>query len=367
MKPMKRMKPMKHGVSIVTILLLLAGLVGPSFGYRDYFTPEQRQKLANIDTVRVDALALTDKGKVDASAIEDLVVRRMKELGYTVVTDPSVPHDVVLKVKCEQYKTWEGTTRHGGDADLPDSPSRLWKGPACQLTYVLGGMKIDWQKEVRADFDDPVAAAAAANWDDPGVFALNHLRSKLGNYDFPILIAAEWGHAERLLALLDQRGDDMRKLQVISLLGEMQADEALPMLRRALRNKDLAKRAAVAIGNIGSEGIPLLVDLLKNAGDPEIQAAAAKGLGRVGGLAGDPRIVDPLLEMLDPPGGVDMRVQTEVVWALGKMPDKRAIKPLNQLFAKVLKIRDPGNKQLEDLKEALNWSIKQVDVSGHIS
>lgn len=358
---------MKQGVPIVTILMLLAGLAGPTFGYRDYFTPEQKQKLAGIQAVRVDVIALTDKGKIDASAIQDLVVSRMEDLGYTMVIDPSQPHDVVFRVKCEQYKTWEGTTRHGGDADLPDSPSRLWKGPACQLTYVLGGMKIDWQKEVRADFEDPAAAAAAANWDDPGLFAINHLRGKLSQYDFPILIAAEWGHADRLLALLDRRGDDMRKLQVISLLGEMQADEALPKLKQALQDKDLAKQAAVAIGNLGSDSIPLLVDLLKNSEDPEVQAAAAKGLGRVGGLAGDPSIVDPLLEMLDPPGGVDIRVQTEVVWALGKMPDKRAIEPLNQLFAKVLKIRDPGNKELQDLKEALNWSIKQVDVSGHIS
>lgn len=357
---------MRHGLSIITILLLL-GLAVPSFAYRDYFTLEQKQQIANIQTVRVDAIALTDKGKIDASAIEDLVVSRMESLGYTVVTDPSQPHDVVFKVKCEQYKTWEGTATQGGDADLPDSPSRLWKGPACQLTYVLGGMKIDWQKEVRADFDDPAAAAAAANWDDPGRFAINHLRGKLGSYDFPILIAAEWGHADRLLSLLEGRGDDIRRLQVIALLGEMQADEALPKLKEILRDKDLGKEAAVAIGSIGSEGIPLLVDLMKNSDDPEIQAAAAKGLGRVGGLAGDPRIVDPLLEMLDPPGGVDIRVQTEVVWALGKMPDKRAIEPLNELFAKVLKIRDPGNQQLQDLKEALNWSIKQVDVSGHIS
>ncbi len=358
---------MKHGVSIITVVLLLLGLAGPSFGYRDYFTIEQKQKLANIQTVRVDVIALTDKGKVDASAIQDLVVSRMEDLGYTVVTAPADPHDVVFRVKCEQYKTWEGTAKQGGDADLPDSPSRLWKGPACQLTYVLGGMKIDWQKEVRVDFADPAAAAVAANRDDPGLFAINHLRGKLSAYDFPILIAAEWGHADRLLAVLERRGDDRRKLQVISLLGEMQADEALPKLKQALRDKDLAKQAALAIGNIGSDGIPLLVDLLKHADDPEVQAAAAKGLGRVGGLAGDPSIVDPLLEMLDPPGGVDIRVQTEVVWALGKMPDKRAIKPLNQLFAKVLKIRDPENKELEHLKEALNWSIKQVDVSGHIS
>ena len=149
------------GSRIITMVLLLVGFVGPSFGYRDYFTPEQKQKLADIQTVLVDVIALTDKGKIDASAIQDLVVSRMEDLGYSVVTNSSDPHDVVFRVKCEQYKTWEGTTPKGGDADLPDSPARLWKGPACQITYVLGSQKVKWQKEVRTEFEDAVLAARA--------------------------------------------------------------------------------------------------------------------------------------------------------------------------------------------------------------
>ena len=353
-------------LGMVTCLALF--LSTPSQAYRDFFTPEQREKLGKIQTVLVRVIALTENGSVDSTLIRDLVVTRMERLGYTIVTDPSESHDVVFRVKCEERKTWEGTTRQGGDADLPDAPSRLWKGPACQLNYVLSGMKIKWQKEVRTDFEDPVAAALAAGAEKSGTFALSELQRILGQYDFPIFVTAEWGQGERLVRLLDDRGlKQMKKLQIISVLGEMQSDQALPRLQQALKNKDLAKEAAVAIGNIGSEGIPLLIDLLKNAKDPELQAAAAKGLGRVGGLAGDPRIVPPLLEMLDPPGGIDMKVQTEVVWALGKMPDKAAIEPLNALFAKVLKLRDPENRQLQELKEALNWSIKQVDVSGHIS
>ena len=229
-------------------------------------------------------------------------------------------------------------------------------------------MKIDWQKEVRAEFEDPVAAAKAANWDDSGAFAMNELRIRLTEYDFPVYVTAEWGQGDRLLKLLDRRDvDDLRKVRVISLLGEMQSDEALPRLQEALKDEKFSRQAAAAIGNLGSEGIPLLIDLLKNSKDPELQAAAAKGLGRVGGIAGDPRVVDPLLEMLDPPEGIDRRVQIEVVWALGKMPDKRSIDPLNNLFAKVLKEYNPEDKQLQELKEALNWSIKQCDVSGHIS
>ena len=359
---------MRRGIRIAMVCLLLVAMGGTSWAYREYFTPEQRAKLANVQTVRVEVVALTDRGKVDPGPIRELVVSRMEELGYTVVTDRSEPHDVVFKVKCEQRKTWEGTARHGGDADLPDAPSRLWKGPACQLTYLLDGKKIDWRKEVRTEFEDSVATATAAEVDDPGAYAMNELRYRLGHYDFPVLVTAEWGQGERLLQLLDRQGvKELRKLKVIALLGEMQAEEALPRLKKALKNKNLAKQAAVAIGSIGRDGIPLLAEILKHAKDPELQAAAAKGLGRVGGLAGDPRVVPPLLDMLDPPGGIAMEVQIEVVWALGKMPDRASLEPLHALFAKVLKIRDPENRQLQELKEALSWSIKQVDMDGHIS
>lgn len=341
--------------------VLTLGLVsGTSWAYRDYFTPEQKEQLAKIQSVLVETVALTDHGPVDAGPIREVAVRRLQELGYTVVTDPAQPHDVVFRVKCEQRKTWEGTTTMGSDADLPDSPSRIWKGPACQLTYVLGGTKIKWQKEVRTEFEDAVQAAQAANAGDPGLHAMTTLKTLLDQYDFPVRLAAEWGHSDRLLKLVDDPGtSELRKLKAISLLGEMLADDALPKLKEALKNKNLAKQAAVALGNIGKESIPILIDMLKNSQDPELQAAAAKGLGQVGGLHGDARIIPPLLEMLDAPG-IDIRVQTEIAWALGKLPDKRSVEPLFALDRKLQKIRqDPPDPLIKKLKEAVFWAIKQ--------
>ncbi len=340
------------------LFLLLA--TGASWAYRDYFTPEQKQHLAKIRTVLVEGIALTDKGAVDASPFVDVAKARLTELGYEVVTDPAKPHDVVLKVKCEQRKTWEGTTTMGSDADLPDSPSRVWKGPACQLYYLLGGTRIKWQKEVRTDFEDAVAAAQKANAGEPGAYAMAKLKDILEHYDFSVLLAAEWGHSEVLLKVLDSPDTkQLRKLKVISLLGELLADEALPKLKEALKDKDLAKQAAVAMGNLGKESIPILIDMLKNAKDPELQAAAAKGLGQVGALHGDSRIIPPLLEMLDAPG-IDIRVQTEIAWALGKLPDKRSVEPLFALDRKLQKIRnDPPDPLIKKLKEAVFWAIKQ--------
>lgn len=345
-----------------TVALLLVFASGTSWAYREYFTAEQKELLAKAQTVLMEVLALTDKGSGDAVPLTEIAARRMSELGYTVVTDPAKPHDIVLKVKCEQRKTWEGTSTMGSDADLPDSPSRIWKGPACQLNYLLGGTKIKWQKEVRTDFEDAAEAAQKANAGDPGAYAMAKLKDRLEQYDFPVLLAAEWGQPERLIKVLDAPGTkEIRKLKVIALLGDMLSHEALPQLKEALKDKDLAKQAAVALGNIGQEGIPILIDILKTSTQPELQAAAAKGLGQVGNVHPDERIIPALLEMLDPPGGIDIRVQIEVAWALGRLPDKKAEAPLKALDQKLQKLRDPDDPMLKKLKEAVFWSIKQID------
>lgn len=352
---------MTRGAILFTALTLTMAQAGPGWAYRDYFSVEQKAQLGKIQTVLVEAIALTDKGATDAGPIAEVVSRRLAELGYTIVRDNTKAHDVVFKAKCEQRKTWEGTTPSGGDADLPDAPSRLWKGPACQLNYVLGAMKIRWQKEIRTDFDDAVQAAQAAKVSDAGALAMTKLKERLELYDFPVLVTAEWGQPDRLLKLLDaSETSQLRKLKIISVLGEMEADEALPSLKEALKDKGLAKQAAVALGNMGKEGIPVLVDILKHSKQPELQAAAAKGLGDLGNTHNDPSVVPPLLEMLDAPG-IDITVQTEVAWALGRVPDRRSVEPLFALDRKLQKIRkDPPDPQIKKLKEAVFWSIKQV-------
>jgi hypothetical protein len=344
------------------MLLLLLTILAPSaWAYREYFTAEQKAQLEKIQTVLVETIALTDKGAMDSGPLTETVARRLSELGYTVVRDGAKAHDVVFRVKCEQRKTWEGTTAAGGDADLPDAPSRLWKGPACQLTYVLGGMKIKWQKEVRTEFEDAVAAAAAAQAPEPGAYAMAKLKEELEKYEFPLLLAAEWGQPDRLLKTLDSPDTSQaRKIKIISLLGEMQADEAMPKLKEALKDRDLVKQSLVAMGNLGKENIPLLIDIMNTAPQPEVQAAAAKGLGQIGGLHGDASVVLPLLAKLQDPK-TDWVVLTEVAWALGKIPDKRSIQPLYDLDKKLQAIRDPDNVTLKKLKEAVFWAIKQCD------
>ena len=353
------MKPLI--VFLVPLLIVVTAVAG--WGRREALTPEQKAKLEKIERVLVEVITLSDKGAIDAGPIAELVTTRMQEFGHTIVMDPAQPHDVVFKVKCEQRKTWEGTTNMGSDADLPDSPSRVWKGPACQLTYLLDGKKTGWRKEVRTDFVDARQAAEDAKAGDPTAYAMAKLRERLEDYDFPSLVTAEWGQEERLFKLYDDPATaPARKTKLISLFGYLFSTNSVPRLLVALKGSDLeiAKAAAVALGNIGQkETIPTLIDTMKS-GNPELRAAAAKALGLVGALHGDFSVVDPLLETLKTTD--DVTVKTEVAWALGKLPDRKAYDPLSALQKSLYKVREnDADPKLVKLKEAVNWSIKQID------
>jgi HEAT repeat protein len=229
------------------------------------------------------------------------------------------------------------------------------------MTYLLGNLKINWQKEVRTEFEDAGQVAQSANAGDPGAYAMGKLRDVLETYEFPLLLAAEWGQPERLLKLLDRSDTPQaRKFKIIALLGEMQADEAMPKLKKVLKDRDFAKQAIGAMGNLGKEGIPLLVDIMNTSPQLELQASAAKGLGQLGGMHGDASVVPPLLAKLEDPK-TDWSVLTEVAWSLGKVGDKRAVQPLYALNKKLYAMRDPDNVQLKKLEEAVFWAIKQCD------
>ncbi|MDF0643771.1 MAG: HEAT repeat domain-containing protein [Nitrospira sp.] len=348
---------------LIGLLSVLTLLPGPSWARRESFTEQQKQQVKKIDRVLLEVIALTDKGPADTAPFQDLISKRLREFGYTVVTDPARPHDVLVQVKCEQRKTWEGTTKMGSDADLPDSPSRLWKGPACQLIYFLDGKRMGWHKEVRTEFADSEQAAAAAKAEDAGAYAMSQLRERLDDYDFPALITAEWGQEERLFKLYDDPATPVaRKVRLVGLFGYLFSNEAVPRLLAGLKGPDLdiAKASALALGNIGQkDAVPALVETMQT-GRPELRPSAAKALGILGALHGDFSIVDPLLETLKTTD--DPALKTEIVWALGKLPDRRAHEPLLALQKSLYKVREnDADPKMVKLKEAVNWSIKQID------
>jgi hypothetical protein len=362
--------------SILTSLLLTLFIFSSSdtFARRTHLTSEQKSQLAQAQTVLVTVLALTEKGPANKSKLEEIVTQRLKEVGYTLVADHAQAHDVEFRVKCEERKTWAGTTSEGGDAELADAPSRLWQGPACLFTYLLGGKSLGWYKEIRTSFEDPLAAAKAAGAKDSGIFALEQLSTQVGNYDFPVLIMAEWGQPQRLLKLLDSADTpNLRKLKILSTLSSLGATEALPQLTEIMKQKDLAQEAIEALKGVGEDSIPTLIDLFQNSPQPEIQAAAAKALGDVAGSSGNPSTIPPLLAYLKTAlnnmktsADINFPVLTEVVWSLGKLRDEDSLEPMEELNNRVWLIYDKS-KAMTDLREAANWTYKQLDLDGHVS
>lgn len=368
---------MKNWPFVLTICLTLnisVVLVPQSFARRTHFTPEQKQQLEKAQTVFVHVLALTEKGRSNPKHIQTLVSRRLQEIGFSVIVDRKQAHDVEFKVKCEERKTWTGTTAAGGDAELFDAPSRLWKGPACLLTYLLDGQNLGWYKEVRTSFQDTMQVAKSEGSKDTGTYALDRLAERLSQYDFPVLLAAEWGQPERLIALIDApTTSKIRKLFILSALSAIEAKSALPHLTKLMQDKDFAQEAVEALTGVGENSIPFLTDLFQSSTQSEIQAAAAKALGDVAGSSGNPTAIPPLLEYLknalrhfNTSADIDFPVLTEVVWSLGKLRDENTIEPMDELNQKVWLIND-NSKEMAALREAANWTYKQLDLDGHVS
>jgi hypothetical protein len=352
---------------LIVLVLVLLPPTSDSFARRVYVTPQEKSNLQNAGTVLVNVLALTEKGPVDPGMLTAVVKRRLEEVGYQTVTDRAQPHDVELLVKCEERKKWTGTTSAGGDAEHPDAPARLWQGAACLITYLVNGRDLGWAKEVRPYEESAGDTEPGIKLDNDGQSPFLQLKARLEEYDFPVLLMADWGQITRLLTLLESPDTSkIRKLQILSALSEIHAPEAFPHLKDLLKNPDLVQETIVALGGLGRESIPLLIDLFESSQLTSIQAAAAKGLGDVGALSGDYRIIPPLhqylhqtLEKFKTVQDLNFLVVTEVVWALGKLPDKRTVQPMEELQARIWLLYDTS-PEMASLREAVNWSYKQV-------
>jgi len=359
-------------IGIVFFSLCLSG--SWSEARRIHLTPEQQTQLAQANTILLNVLALTEKGPVDNSPLLKTITTRLEDLNYTVITDSAQPHDIEFKVKCEERKTWTGTSATGGDVELADAPDRLWKGPACLLTYRLHHRDLDWKKEIHTSFSDAVQAAQEAKVANSGTYAMSQLNQRLAEYDFPILLSAEWGQIDRLLMLLDRpTTPKLRKVTILSVLSDLHAEEALPKLQQLLESTDLQQETINALAGTGSHSIPLLIDFFETSTQSPIRAEAAKALGKLAAKTGDPSTIPPLvryvsslLPQLKTSENIDFLVLTEVVWAIGKLRWEPSLKPIGQLQEKIWLIFDTS-KKMADLREATSWTYKQIDLDGHIS
>ncbi len=365
---------MRHVSGILICVFLLAG-VTESMARRTHMTTEQKTQLANIKTIYINVLALTENGRVPSADLLGTVQARLEAIGYKTVANRKEAHDVEFRVKCEERKRWSGTTRSGGDAELADAPARLWTGPACLFNYRLDGQDLGWYKETRTDFVDAYAAARQANAKSSGQYALEQLNLKLQEFDFPVMVATEWRHTDRLAELLKNPDTDKRrKLRILSTLSRVQSKHAFPHLVKLARDEhaEYAEEAIIALAGLGSSATPILTDIFITAKKSKTQAAAAKGLGLIGAHTGDPNITPPLLhylnknlEDMDESSDIDFPVLTEVVWSIAKLRNEKSIEPIEQLNIRIWLIRDTSDA-MRKLREAANVATKMVDLDYQI-
>lgn len=349
-------------LSLAFVSAILAGTPNDTHARKELLTAEEKERLHQVRQIHIEALALTGHGALEAGGVTAAVAARLERLGYRIVADGTQPHDVTLKVKCEELKTWEGTGRSGGDADMIDAASRLWRGPACQLSYRFGARWADWRHEVRTPFSNPQEAARQAGQTDTGAYALAVLTEQLQSDPFPFLLAADWGQSAPLIAALDESGTTApHKQVVIGLLGQMIAADAIPKLTASLKDPDpaVAYAAAMALGAIGHEdSIPPLLMLFKS-GSPEQRRAAVTGLGRLAPLHLQSTIIPTLIAALpDEP----VPTQTLIVRALGKTTDRQVLAPLKALHRSVLKrARSDSSPELKELLATLGIALDGFD------
>ncbi len=371
--PYKKTCAKKGWILVLSFFFLWAG-ISTVDARRIHLSPEQKSELAKANSILVRVIALTEKGPTDSAPFLKTITTRLEELNYKVITDPAQPHDIEFKVKCEERKTLTGTTATGGDVELADAPDRLWKGPACLLTYLLNNRNLDWEKEIRTSFPDAAQAAQQAKVDNAGEYAMTKLNQRLAEYEFPILLSAEWGQVDRLLQLLEQpKTPKLRKVKILSALSELHAEEALPKLTQLLESTDLQQETINAMSGAGADSIPLLIDLFQTNTQSHIRAEAAKTLGNLAAKTGDPRTIPPLvhyvstiLPKLKTSEDIDFPLLTEVVWAIGKLRWDGSFKPMGQLQEKIWLIFD-NSKEMAELREAASWTYKQLDLDGHVS
>jgi len=315
--------------------------------------------LVTAQILLVESIALTERGLQDSSTIMKTVTDQLSKAGFTVVSSPDQPHDAVVRVKCEERQTWTGPSKLRNTSPVPTS--RLWKGPACHISYRYEDQSPNWSWDVRTPFEHSEEVAKDAGTADSGTFALQALQTQLAQDDFPLYLAAEWGQSDRLIRLWQQETELDRRLLILQLLGPLPSPTVLATLQRAVEDPALAVTAITALGEQGEFGIPTLASILERHSPTPQQLAAIQALGKIATHSQAPALFDKFVRLLK---SEDPRVQTMAARSLGQLGDRRAITPLKTLSLHAW--TDPSaHPDMQALREAVSWSLWQLTPSAH--
>ena len=297
------------------------------------------------------------------SVIIDAVQARLETLGYRVGLAPThSPEGLWLQIDCRALP--QKIASHSSKAGPRSSAKMRRLSPPCQLAYTYQQKVIPWKNVERLIYSESVASMTKLALSSQPLKPQECLRQFFDLYDFPVLLAAEWGHVDRLLYVLNRSDTPLsRQRLILTLLGETQVERGYPVLVAKLQDLRIAKETAEALGFFGLRAQSHLLALVPDSANPQLQVAAAKGLGRIAAATGNSQYT-PLYMKMVADVTVDMRVRTQLVWALGKAPDMRSYSTLLQLEQHMWNdhSQDPD---LQEFREAVDWTIRQVKQGGH--
>ena len=359
-----RMLPLVIEARALTTLVFtwgwLLSLLNPVWAETNRATNTPDVALDQVQHVFVETLALTERGIQDSTAIRQIVSERLAEAGFTPVSDTNLPHDIIVRVKCEEQKTWTGPSQHRRGSHPSAAASRLWKGPACHISYRDQQTSSLWSWEVQTSFEDARQAAKEAGAKNAGLFALQALQAQLAQDEFPLYLAAEWGQTDRLIRLFEHTpAQHDRRPLILQLLGTLHSPAAFSTIQHATTNPELAVAAIGALGDQGEVAIPLLTKILDTSESPEYHFPALKSLGEIATHSATPELYNVFVQQLQ---SKDPRMQTIAVRGLGSLGDLRAI-PLIEALNLQAWSNPSTHPDMKALRETLNWCLYQLDAS----
>lgn len=316
--------------------------------------------LEKVQRVLIETLALTERGIQESSAIQQVVSDRLAKAGFTPLTQATSPHDIIVRVKCEERKTRTGPSKHRKGGHPLSTASRHWKGPTCNISYRYQGKPALWSWEIRTSFEEPRKAAKEAGAANSGQYALQELQAQLAQDEFPLYLTAEWGQTDRLIHLLQLATDQIaRRRLILQLLGPLTSSAALSTLEEATKNPELAATAIAALGNQGEVAIPSLANILDASESSEHRLAALKALGEIATHSTPPTLFEVFIKQLE---SQDPRMQTIAVRGLGSLGDLHALPQIETLNIQAWS-NPSTHADMQALREALNESLYSLDAS----
>lgn len=300
---------------------------------------------------------------IDSGIIVETLQSRLETLGYRVdIVSRPFPNGLSLQVDCQAIQEKNGSRSRDHATQSSVKTSSL--GPPCQVAYFYQQEVVPWKNVDRLIYSESVSTMKEIAKISQPLHLQECVEKFFHLYDVPVLLAAELGHVDRLLDVLNLLDTPvLRQRLILTLLGETQVERGYAVLVKKLKDPRVAKEAAEALGSFGLRAQAYLLPIVQDRSEPLLQAAAAKGLGRIAAATDNSRQTRIYMKMVQDTT-IDIRVRTQLVWALGKAPDMRAFDTLLQLEEHIWDdhSRDPT---LQEFREALDWSIREVKQGGH--